>query len=98
LESTFMSAARVLSRVRILPFDAFDNMAKLGRVGCPVLVIHGENDQTIPFIHGISIYDSVTGPKSYLWLPEAGHNNVFDSSPSQYLAKIKEFAGNLPKQ
>ena len=41
VESGFVTAFRVLTRVSLLPFDKFRNIDKIGKVSCPVLVMHG---------------------------------------------------------
>jgi alpha-beta hydrolase superfamily lysophospholipase len=52
LESSFTSAFRVMTRVRVLPFDKFDNLRKIKNVHCPVLIIHGTQDSVINPSHG----------------------------------------------
>ncbi|NEQ98823.1 MAG: alpha/beta hydrolase, partial [Cyanothece sp. SIO2G6] len=75
LESTFTSAFRVAIPFPILPFDKFPNRAKLEQVRCPVLVMHGEADQTIPIEHGRALYQAASEPKLFLWIEAAGHND-----------------------
>ncbi len=75
LESAFTSIFRVVVPVPLLPFDKFQNRAKLKRVNCPVLILHGQADQTIPFHHGQTLYDAAPEPKQFLWVPGAGHND-----------------------
>ncbi len=80
VESPFLSAFRVLTRVRLLPWDRFDNAAKIRRVHCPVLVMHGRRDQVVPWWHGERIYALANEPKQFLWVDAAGHNDVQLSS------------------
>ena len=51
-EAPFLTAFRVLTRVRLLPWDKFDNASRIGRVRCPVLIIHGRSDGVVPWWHG----------------------------------------------
>lgn len=95
LESTFTSASRVLTRYRILPFDKFDNLSKMPQVACPILVIHGKQDSTIPFHHGEDLFSAANEPKSSLWVENAGHNNVFNAASDLYLAALREFSESL---
>ncbi|MEJ7625184.1 MAG: alpha/beta hydrolase [Pyrinomonadaceae bacterium] len=97
LESTFTSAARVLTRVRILPFDQFENIRKIKAVTCPILFIHGREDWTIPLHHGQALFDAANEPKQVLWIDNAGHNNVFNRASERYLATVREFSESLPK-
>jgi fermentation-respiration switch protein FrsA (DUF1100 family) len=75
LESTFTSVFRVVVPVPLLPFDKFPNLRRLQRVTCPVLIMHGKADQTIPLHHGQTLYAAAPEPKRSLWVPEADHND-----------------------
>lgn len=78
LESAFTSTFRVLTGVRLLPFDRFDNLARLPRVDCPLLIIHGREDEVIPFAHAERNARAV-GPGAHtLWIDQAGHNDLID--------------------
>jgi len=75
LESGFVSAFRVLTRIPLLPFDKFRNIGKMARVSCPVLVMHGTVDEVIPFSHGRTLFRAAREPKRFLWVEGAGHND-----------------------
>lgn len=75
LESTFTSAFRVVVPFPLLPFDKFSNLDKLRTVDCPVLVMHGQADQTIPIQHGQALYKTAPNQKLFLWVAEAGHDD-----------------------
>jgi abhydrolase domain-containing protein 17 len=95
LHSAFTSAFRVMTRVRILPFDKFVVLEKLPRVTCPVLVIHGTADQVIPFSHGLKLYAAVRGPKSKLWVEGAGHNDFIEIAGDAYWRALADFVARL---
>lgn len=77
LESTFVSAYRVMTRYRVLPIDQFETLGKLSGFAGPALVIHGDRDQVIAPWHGRRIYDDLPGTdKRALWVPDAGHNDL----------------------
>jgi len=96
MESTFTSASRVLSRYKIIPFDKFESINKVGKVAAPVLVIHGREDWTIPFHHGESILSAAREPKRSFWVNTAGHNNLFRKDNEGYLKAMNDFADSLP--
>lgn len=75
LESTFTSIFRVVVPFPLLPFDKFANRSKLPKVNCPILIMHGQADRTIPFHHSQTLYDIAPEPKAFLWVPEADHND-----------------------
>src|SRR5215469_13329738 len=63
LESAFTSAFRVMTRIRVLPFDKFENLRKLKSVRCPVLIIHGTEDSVINTFHGRQLFAAANQPK-----------------------------------
>ena len=91
LESTFASVFRVVTRYPILPFDKFENIKKIERITCPVLIIHGTNDWTIPAYHGQRLFEAANEPKYSLWIEGAGHNNVVHREEKLYLNTIRVF-------
>jgi fermentation-respiration switch protein FrsA (DUF1100 family) len=92
LESTFTSAFRVVLPVPILPFDKFENLQKIKKVKCPVLVMHGEMDKTIPFSHGEKLFAAAPAPKLSLWVKEADHNDFFWVTGARYGETLQKFA------
>lgn len=97
LHGAFTSAFRVMTSVRLLPFDKFDNLVKLPQVKCPVLVIHGTADGVIPFSHGPQLYAAAHGPKHKLWVEGAGHNDLIETAGEEYWKALKEFVQNLDR-
>jgi fermentation-respiration switch protein FrsA (DUF1100 family) len=97
IESGFTSAFRVMTRVRLLPFDRFDNLKSLEQVACPVLVIHGTRDEIIPFRHGQQLFDKAREPKMRLWVEQSGHNNLGDVAGPVYWETARRFEKMLEK-
>lgn len=95
LESTFVSAFRVVPVGRILPFDRFRTASRLPAVECPVLVIHGSADEVIPAWHGRRLYDLAPGEKRALWVPGAGHNDLEWVAGERYWDALRAFADGL---
>jgi fermentation-respiration switch protein FrsA (DUF1100 family) len=102
LESAFVSAFRVLTRVSLLPFDRFHNLRHIRRVRCPVLVIHGTADEVIPASHGRRLYEAAGQPKQALWIEGAHHNDVALVGGARYWLALAAFgrqvaaAGGVP--
>jgi pimeloyl-ACP methyl ester carboxylesterase len=90
LESAFTSAFRVMTQVRLMPFDKFVNLEKMSRVKCPVLVMQGTEDATIPFSHGQKLFAAAPEPKRRLWVEGAGHNDVLESAGETYWQTLRE--------
>lgn len=98
LESTFTSAFRVVAPFPLLPFDKFSNIDKLPKVSCPVLVMHGEADRTIPFTHGKALYDAAPQPKTFLWVANAGHDDFSLVAGDRYQQTLLAFQQLIDKQ
>ncbi len=82
LEAPFTSAADVgqhafpLLPVKLLIADRFDSLGRIGRVGAPLLIIHGEKDRVVPVAHGRRLLAAAQAPKHGVFLPGAGHNDL----------------------
>ena len=98
LQSTFTSAFVVVTKVPILPFDRFRNLARIDRIGCPLLVMHGRRDGVVPFSHGLKLYARAAEPKRALWLDGVGHNSFPGEHEPQYWAALAEFRDLLATQ
>ncbi len=96
LESAFISAFRVVVPFRLLPFDKYPNADRLVKITVPLLVIHGDRDQVIPFHHGQTLFQVAPGPKQFLTVPNADHNDVSEVGGAMYDQAIQDFATNLP--
>jgi pimeloyl-ACP methyl ester carboxylesterase len=95
-QAPWVSAFRVFMRVKVLPWDKFNNARAIRNVHCPVLIAQGRRDEVVPFRHGERIYKLANPPKSKLWLDGAGHNDVMLVAGREFIAAIQEFARQLP--
>lgn len=82
LESPFSSAVDVGAAtywfvpVRWLMKDQFRSDLRIGRVGAPVLVMHGDRDQVVPFAQGQRLFDLIKAPKRFVRFAGVGHNEL----------------------
>jgi len=95
VEAPFLSAFRVLTRVQLLPWDKFNNARDIRKIHVPVLVIHGRNDQIVPFWHGEKLFALANQPKTFLPIDSAGHNDVVLLAGKKYVAALQDFASGL---
>lgn len=91
LESSFVSAFRVLTRISIYPFDMYNNIEKIKQVKFPVLIIHGKKDGIISFWHGKKLFEEANNPKKYIWVDEAGHNDLLYIAGDDYWKAVINF-------
>jgi fermentation-respiration switch protein FrsA (DUF1100 family) len=95
LQSPFVSAFRVMTHVPLLPFDKFPNYKEIGRVHCPVLIVHGANDSVIPLWHGQKLFDAANQPKQFVVVPRADHNDLDIIAGPSYAKTILSFTASL---
>jgi hypothetical protein len=51
----------------------FDSRSKLPQVHCPVLVMHGTDDRTIPYWQGEELFATANEPKRFIRIDGCGH-------------------------
>jgi len=74
--STFTGVRSFAKRFLVPPFlvrDPFDNLSVVKKYPGPMLVIHGQHDEVIPFSHGITLYKASQKGKMIPY--DAGHND-----------------------
>jgi fermentation-respiration switch protein FrsA (DUF1100 family) len=97
LQAPFLTAFRVLTRVPVLPFDRFRNDRKIRSIRAPLLIIHGRNDEVVPFRHGEGLFRLANEPKRFVAIDDAGHNDLQLLAGERYIAELRKFAANLPE-
>ncbi len=97
LQSPFLSAYRVITKIKIFPFDVFDNLSKIKALQCPILVIHGTEDQVIPFWHGKQLFEqaNVFPQNKFVPVQGANHNNLVSLMGEDYLKTIQSFIQSI---
>lgn len=98
LEAPFTAIADVAQHhywyapVRWLIYDAWEVAEDIGDIATPLLVIHGEQDRTVPFRYGQRLFDLAAEPKEALFLANASHNDLFADPqvPARIVAFVEE--------
>jgi fermentation-respiration switch protein FrsA (DUF1100 family) len=84
VEGGFTSTFRVITRVRVLPWDKFNNLAKINAVDMPILIMHGKRDIVVPYSHGKAMLKATGSRGEGFFLDEAGHNNFVATAKEAY--------------
>ena len=71
--------------------DRFDNLGKIGALGCPVLILHGTADRIIPMAHGRRLFEAAADPKDWVPVAGAGHNDLVATAGSAYWERLDRF-------
>jgi uncharacterized protein len=75
----------------LLPAN-YNNLEKVSRLNVPVLVVHGDQDEIVPFSMGERLFAAAAQPKYFLPLTGAGHNDTYVTGGKQYMDALERFA------
>ena len=64
----------------IKPWDRFNSLGRITAINAPLLVLHGKQDQIVPYMEGLTIYNTAKEPKKMLSFEQKGNNNLWGSS------------------
>lgn len=82
-----LRAGLMMAERTVVP--AIDPMKNLARIGCPTLLIHGENDWLLPPSGTIACSTAAAGPARVWLVPEVGH------APETLVAVDREYEHQL---
>jgi fermentation-respiration switch protein FrsA (DUF1100 family) len=99
--STFTRAVDMARRVApflpvsLLLHHRFENLEKIARVRCPILIGHGRRDAIAPFWMGESLAKAARSPVTMLWLDTADHNDFYEVGGRRIDQAITSFVKSL---
>lgn len=69
----------------------FNTISKIGNVDYPVMVLHGDQDEIVPFELGLELVEAASDPKLFYRIQGAGHNDTYDVGGEPYFEALREF-------
>ncbi|MFQ5598653.1 MAG: alpha/beta hydrolase [Nitrospiria bacterium] len=97
LESPFTSI-RDMARERFsfLPVDTviktrYDSLSKIKSVHLPLLILHGDRDQIVPFQQGRRLFEAANRPKRFHTISNGGHNDTYVVGGRAYFEALLRF-------
>ena len=97
LESPFVSIREMAKSVfPLLPITSllqtrYDNLEKIVKIKVPLLVIHGDRDEVVPYEHGKRVFAAAPAPKDFYTITGAGHNNTYIIGGDAYFQRLRSF-------
>jgi fermentation-respiration switch protein FrsA (DUF1100 family) len=101
LESPFISVSEMARVVfPLLPIapllqTRFDALEKIQKIKVPLLVLHGDRDEVVPYEHGKRVFEIAPEPKRFFTIPGASHNDTYIVGGERYFQQLKEFIDGL---
>lgn len=94
LESPFLSIYRVVTfrSWKLFPFDKFNNAKKIKHIHRPILIIHGTDDEVIPYRNGVELFKLANQPKFFISVKGAGHDDIIKKGYWLSLSKFIKFS------
>ena len=72
---------------------SFDSESRIARIGTPLLMIHGQNDDIVPIDMARKLFGGAEEPKDFISVEGAGHNDVH--LKAEFTAALKTFMDTL---
>ncbi|MCH8321186.1 MAG: alpha/beta hydrolase [Acidobacteria bacterium] len=69
----------------------YDTLEKIRQVQGPLLILHGDQDDIVPYAQGKRIFDAAPEPKEFYTIRGARHNDTFIVGGDPYFAALKDF-------
>lgn len=73
----------------------YETLAKVPQLALPLLVLHGEQDEIVPFAQGRRVFEAAGGKKRFFAIPGAGHNDTYLRGGEAYWRALREFLDSV---
>lgn len=100
VEGTFTSIADVVGATKwgwlpISPLitQRFEAIHRVGRIGAPLLVVHGSEDRLIPPVLGQRLYEAAAEPKAFVLVEGGSHHSTNAVGQGQYREALARLFG-----
>ena len=86
-----MAKSHGFGPLAVIAGEAFNNLKKLPEIISPVLIIHGDRDEVVPWAMGEQIFELLQVSKKMVTIGGGFHNDLEFTNPELYWNSIKEF-------
>ncbi|MBI2988355.1 MAG: alpha/beta hydrolase [Deltaproteobacteria bacterium] len=69
----------------------YDVVEKIRKVEAPLLVLHGDRDEVVPYEQGKRVFEAARAPKEFYTIRGAHHNDTYIVGGDAYFAALKNF-------
>jgi len=75
--------------------DKYDSLSKIPKIHVPILILHGDRDEVVPFGQGRRLFEAANPPKVFYTIPGAHHNDTVIAGGRPYWDAWKRFLDRL---
>jgi fermentation-respiration switch protein FrsA (DUF1100 family) len=103
LESPFLSVQEMANvAMPWLPVGGliatkYDSLSKIGAIHVPLLILHGDQDEVVPYAHGRRLFAAANEPKRFYAIIGARHNDTYIAGAEGYFTALRGFLTSLPR-
>lgn len=80
---------------RWLTRDRYDSLSRITSLQAPLLILHGEGDQTVPLRFGQKLFEAASDPKHFASFPGAAHNDLYEHGAEKAVLAFLAKSGAL---
>lgn len=97
VESGFLSTGHMARHMALFSLVSpliprnYNNLEKIKTILIPKLIMHGDNDELVPFSMGQKLYEAANPPKYFYPVQGAGHNDTYIVGGQGYENILREF-------
>jgi fermentation-respiration switch protein FrsA (DUF1100 family) len=101
LEAPFLSIQAMAKAVMpLLPVGGlistkYDSLSKIGAIHAPLLILHGDRDEVVPYAHGKRLFAAANEPKRFYTITGAHHNDTYIAGGEGYFTALRDFLASL---
>ena len=77
--------------------DVYKNYQVVKTIQCPILLVHGDQDDVVHVSHGEALWDAIrknAKPSNLVfepyWIRGAGHDDTYDRNPAEYIRRLRD--------
>ena len=82
--------------VRLLMLDQYRSQEIIDRIDAPLLVLHGDADEVIPFEQGWSLYRMAEAPKAFVRMVGSNHSTITRDGGYDHIWRFLDLPPGLP--
>ncbi len=75
----------------------YDSLSKIKDINVPLLILHGDRDEVVPYRLGRKLFEAANEPKRFYTIENAGHNDTYIVGGEGYITALRDFIEDLER-